>query len=311
MKPQGSPRALVTGGAGFVGSHLVDRVIAEGHEVLVVDDLSSGTLENLAARARFERVDVAVDDLARLFSEWRPSVVFHLAAQASVPVSITDPLRDLAVNVVGTHRVATAAKLAGTQRIVFVSSGGAVYGETVRPATERSLPAPRSYYGVHKLAAEGHIELAGLSYAIARPSNIYGPRQTAGLEGAVVASFLGQAMRAGRLTIHGDGTQTRDFVHVADVVDALWRLAMPDTASGVWNVSSGRRTSVARLAALVEGAVARSLVREWGPRRSGDVTDSAISSARLRRLGWVPSIGIEAGIRGLALDDRAQTDEHG
>jgi UDP-glucose 4-epimerase len=293
------PRPIVTGGAGFVGSHLVDRLLAEGQDVLVLDDLSTGKAGNLARGARLEQVDVASDDLHRVFRAWRPTVVFHLAAQASVSISVREPLRDLAVNVVGTHRVGVAARATDARRLVFVSSGGAVYGETVRPATERTLPAPTSYYGIHKLAAEGHVEMAGVPYAIARPSNIYGPRQTAGLEGAVVASFIDQAARGEPLMVHGDGSQTRDFIHVTDVVEALWRLSRPDVASDTWNLASGRRITIAGLADVVERAVGRPLGRVSGPRRPGDVTHSAISAARLRGLGWRPSIALSAGIGGL------------
>jgi UDP-glucose 4-epimerase len=290
------PRPIVTGGAGFVGSHLVDRLLAEGQQVLVLDDLSSGKARNLAAGARLEQVDVASDDLLRVFRAWRPTVVFHLAAQASVSISVREPLRDLAVNVVGTHRVGVAARASEASRLVFVSSGGAIYGETVRPATERTLPAPTSYYGIHKLAAEGHAEVAGISYAIARPSNIYGPRQAAGLEGAVVASFIDQAARGESLMIHGDGFQTRDFIHVSDVVEALWRLSRSDVPNGTLNVAAGRSMTIAGLADVVEQAAGRPLGRAAGPRRAGDVTHSAMSAGRLRGLGWRPSIGLSAGI---------------
>lgn len=293
------PRSIVTGGAGFVGSHLVDRLLAEGHEVVVIDDLSSGQASNLADEARLEQVDVAGDDLDQIFRAGRPTVVFHLAAQASVPVSVREPLRDLAVNVVGTHRVGLAARASGATRLVFVSSGGAVYGESVRAATERTRPAPTSFYGVHKLAAEGHTALAGLPYAIARPSNIYGPRQAAGLEGAVVAAFIDQAARGEPLMIHGDGSQTRDFIHVTDVVDALWRLSRSDVPSGTWNVAAGRRITIAGLADIVEQALGRQLRRAAGPRRPGDVTYSAISAARLRALGWRPAIGLSDGVKSL------------
>ena len=290
------PRPIVTGGAGFVGSHLVDRLVAEGQQVLVLDDLSSGKARNLATGARLEQVDVASDDLHRVFRAWRPTVVFHLAAQASVSISVREPLRDLAVNLVGTHRVGVAARASEASRLVFVSSGGAIYGETVRPATERTLPAPTSYYGIHKLAAEGHAAMAGIPYAIARPSNIYGPRQAAGLEGAVVASFVDQAARGEPLMIHGDGTQTRDFIHVSDVVEALWRLSRSDVPSGTWNVAAGRSMTIADLADIVEQAAGRPLDRAAGPRRAGDVTHSAMSAGRLRGLGWRPSIGASAGI---------------
>ena len=295
----GPARAVVTGGAGFVGSHLVDRLTAEGYDVLVVDDLSSGRADNLPPETRIERLDVATDDLEPALRAWRPRVVFHLAAQASVPASMNDPLRDLAVNVIGTHRVGVAARNSRADRLLFVSSGGAVYGETTRSATERTSPAPASYYGVHKLAAEGHVALAGLPYAIARPSNIYGPRQSAGLEGAVVAAFLDQS-RAGALHIHGDGSQTRDFVHVRDVVDALWRLADPAAPVGIWNVASGRPVTVAGLAEVVERAIGRPLERIFGARRPGDVTHSAMSPRALRAIGWTPATGLPEGIGELA-----------
>lgn len=299
-------RAIVTGGAGFIGSHLVDRLLADGWEVLVVDDLSTGSLDNLSAAAQLEQRDLADGELDHLFRDWRPRVVFHLAAQASVPASLSDPLRDLAVNVVGTHRVAAAAGAAGADRIVFVSSGGAVYGETRRAATELQRPAPRSYYGVHKLAAEGHLALAGLAYAIARPSNVYGPRQMAGNEGAVVAAFLDQARRGGGLRIHGDGMQTRDLVHVRDAVDALVLLGRKETAIGIWNVAAGRPVTVNRLAAIVEEAVGRPLERSYGPRRSGDVTHSAVSATRLRGLGWRPTINLRDGIHNLSAESASR-----
>jgi UDP-glucose 4-epimerase len=264
-----------------------------------VDDLSSGLSGNLASAARLAQLDIADDEIGDVFRAWRPNVVFHLAAQASVVISVSEPLRDLAVNVVGTHRVGLAARQSGASRLLFVSSGGAIYGETVRVATERTLPAPSSHYGIHKLAAEGHVALAGIPYAIARPSNIYGPRQTAGLEGAVVAAFTDLASRGQPLTIHGDGSQTRDFIHVTDVVEALWRLSRSDAPSGPWNVAVGNGMSIAGLADVVEEAVGRPLGRTPRPRRAGDVMHSAMSAARLRDLGWRPSIALRDGVRAL------------
>jgi UDP-glucose 4-epimerase len=289
--------AIVTGGAGFIGSHLVERLVEAGTRVLIVDDLSTGRTSNVPPAVEVAPLDIASGALEAVFTSWRPSVVFHLAAQASVPISFQDPLRDVAVNVIGTHRVARAARAAGAQRLVFVSSGGAIYGETRRPATEATIPAPASYYGLHKLAAEGHVALAGLPYAIARPSNVYGPRQRAGLEGAVVAAFIVQA-REGALQIHGDGSQTRDFIHVRDVVDALCLLAA-HPVSGTWNVSHGQATSIAELADVVEGIVGVPLERRHLPRREGDVTSSAMTAGPLRRLGWRPTVDLRAGIRGL------------
>ena len=291
-----APRAIVTGGAGFVGGHLADRLIAEGCPLLVVDDLSSGVAANVPREARFESVDIASDGLERLFRSFDPTIVFHLAAQASVPASMADPLRDLAVNVVGTYRVAEAARSSGVERLVFVSSGGAIYGESRRPATEGRLPAPASYYGIHKLTAEGYVARSGLAYAIARPSNIYGQRQGAGLEGAVVASFVDQALASGELRIHGDGRQTRDFIHVSDVTEALARLGRPDRGSGLWNVAVGHATSIIGLADQVEAAIGRPLARSFAPRRAGDVSDSAVSAERLRATGWAPRIDLATGL---------------
>lgn len=292
-------RAVVTGGAGFVGSHLVDALVGDGWDVLVVDDLSTGRPEHLPGAVRIERVDISVDPIEPVVAAWRPEVVYHLAAQASVPLSQRSPLRDLAVNVTGTHRVAAAARAAGAVRLVFVSSGGAIYGETTLAATERTTPAPTAYYGVHKLAAEGHVSLSGLSFAIARPSNIYGPRQTAGLEGAVVATFVGLARAGKPLTIDGDGRQTRDLIHVHDVVSALMLVGERDRPSGIWNVSSGRAISVMALADAVERSSHARLGRVYQPVRLGDVRHAAESSARLRGLGWTPTITLARGIREL------------
>ena len=300
--PVGDGRAIVTGGAGFIGSHLVRRLRSEGWAVLVVDDLSTGRSDRLPADVTLEIRDISADDLETPFRSWRPDAVFHLAAQSSVPASQADPLRDLAVNVIGTHRVTGAARMAGAAALVFVSSGGAIYGETPRAATERTLPAPASYYGVHKLAAEGHVAVSGMPHAIVRPANVYGPGQTAGVDGAVVASFLDQAAAGGPLRIHGDGEQSRDFVHVEDAVDALVLVARLRSEGGgdaVWNVASGRAVTIRALADAVEAAAARSLGRTSLPRRSGDVTRSLLSPARLRSAGWHPSIALDDGLRGL------------
>lgn len=294
--PSPRPRVVVTGGAGFIGSHLVDRLRAEGRDVLVVDDLSTGQLTNLPPGVELERADIATADLEAVLGAWRPQVVFHLAAQASVLLSERDPLRDLAVNLVGTYRVAEAARSSGTGRLVFVSSGGAIYGEAGSPARERRIPNPESYYGVHKLAAEGHVRLAGLPTAILRPSNVYGPRQSGGLEGAVVAAFVGQAVRDGVIRVHGDGTQTRDFVHVRDVVEALWMTGRPGMPDGTWNVAAGRSVSIAALADQVEAAIGLPIGRVHGPRRPGDVDRSTICAAALGRLGWRPTVDLATGL---------------
>jgi UDP-glucose 4-epimerase len=293
------PRALVTGGAGFLGTHLVGRLLADGWRVQIVDDLSTGRRDHVPRAARLDVADIATDDLAGIARDGRPDVVFHLAAQASVPRSVADPARDRAVNVDGTANVLAAGRAAGAARFVFVSSGGAIYGETRRAATERSRVDPKSPYGRHKLEAEGLVARSGISYAVARPSNIYGPGQSAGLEGAVVAAFVARALAREPLAIDGDGRQTRDFVHATDVADALVRLAGPGVADDVWNVSAGHRTSIAELANLVEQEARVTLGRAWRPARAGDVHDSAVASTKLRRLGWRPAVSLRHGIREL------------
>lgn len=292
-------RIVVTGGAGFVGSHLTERLVADGGRVLVVDDLSTGRADVVPGEARLERLDVAREASAAVIVRFRPTVVYHLAAQASVPRSMEAPLRDLEVNVVGSHHVARAARDAGA-RIVFVSSGGAIYGECARSATESTRPAPASFYGVHKLAAERHVAGSGASYAIARPSNIYGFRQAGGLEGAVVAAFLAQADSADALTIDGDGRQTRDFIHVSDVVTALQLLGRASSGEGIWNVSAGRSVTILELARVVERVVGRNLGRRASPPRPGDVRHSSIRSIRLTASGWAPTMPLERGVALLA-----------
>jgi UDP-glucose 4-epimerase len=294
-------RVLVTGGAGFVGSHLVDRLAADGTAVLVVDDLSTGLVDNVPAGARLEQLDITTARLEALLRAWKPALVFHLAAQANVAMSVQDPLRDEAVNVIGTARLLDAARHAGARRFVFVSSGGAIYGSRARAADERSRPNPASPYGLHKLQAERLVARAGIAHAILRPSNIYGPRQLAGLEGAVVATFIEQARSSGSLTIHGDGLQSRDFVHVRDVIAALSLLGREDAPVGTWNVSRGQATTVLSLASIVEAAVGHPLGRVWRGPRLGDVRTSAISSARLRSLGWLPVVELQVGIAELVL----------
>ena len=231
---------------------------------------------------------------------WRPEVVYHLAAQASVPLLHRIRCATSPSTSIGTHRVARRGPRRGrpAARLRLVGRRD-LRRDTARPRPKRHIPAPTSYYGIHKLAAEGHVAISGLPYAIARPSNIYGPRQARGLEGAVVAAFVGQALARQPLTIDGDGGQTRDFVHVRDVVDALVRLGTRATPIGTWNVASGRRVSITALADTVERASGGQLGREWRPERVGDVRDSAISATRLRALGWKPAVSLSRGLREL------------
>jgi len=290
-------RAVVTGGAGFIGSNLVDALLARGDEVVVVDDLSSGKRENVAEGARLVEVSILDPALADVVAEERPEICFHLAAQADVPTSVRRPDFDAEVNVVGTIRVLQAA--GADTSVVLTSTGGAIYGELDRPAREDDLRSPLSPYGVAKLAAEEYLaawnRLHGTRHGTLRFGNVYGPRQEASLEGGVVAIFL-NAMAAGEgTTIFGDGGQTRDFVHVDDVVRAL--LLAPGRG-GVFNIGSGGETSVLELHERCRTVSGDDRPPRQAPPREGDVRRSVLDvSLAERELGWRPEVSLDDGLR--------------
>lgn len=294
-----APPVLVTGGAGFIGSHLVARLLAGGESVVVLDDLSGGDPAYLPPGVPLIEADIADPATARLIAAVQPRAIVHAAAQISVPHSMVDPDRDRAVNLLGTQHVIAGAKAAGNVRVVFLSSGGGIYGETPVPATEATLPRPKSYYSVHKYAAEQYLELSGLPFAIARLANVYGPRQRAGTEGAVAAIFAERLQAGLPITIHGDGEQRRDFVHVHDVAAALTTL-LRARVSGVWNVGSGTAVTINTLLAAAERAFGPAVAIHHAPARPGDVTTSALDVRKIARdLGWRAQIGLEEGIRSL------------
>src|SRR6476646_7755933 len=269
-------RVIVTGGAGFIGSHVSDALVARGDEVHVVDDLSSGRSENLSEGATLHALDIRSEGLVDVATAVQPEAIFHLAAQADVGTSVEQPAHDAAVNVIGTIRVLEAARSGGA-RIVFTATGGAIYGDCERPAREEDERRPLSPYGTAKLAGEEYAatwnRLHGTRHTTLRFANVYGPRQEAGLEGGVVAIFL-DAMAAGEETrIYGDGRQTRDFVHVDDVVRAM--LLAPGKA-GVFNVGSGIETSVFELHERCRAVSGDGREPAFTPAREGDVLRSVL-----------------------------------
>ncbi|HET8606704.1 MAG TPA: NAD-dependent epimerase/dehydratase family protein [Gaiellaceae bacterium] len=286
-------RAVVTGGAGFIGSTLVDALVERGDEVTVVDNLSTGKREFVNPSARLLEQDI------RGLEELDADVVFHLAAQADVGTSVQRPAYDAEVNVVGTVRVLEAARRAGA-RVVFSSTGGAIYGEVERPAAEETPRLPVSPYGIAKLAAEEYLagwnRIHGTRHVVLRFANVYGPRQDSGLEGGVVAIFL-ERMAAGEPTaIFGDGEQTRDFVYVGDVVAAL--LAAAGREGGVFNVGTGEETSVTRLHELCRAVAGVAEPPRYEDARLGDARRSVLDvSLAARELGWRPQVGLEDGLR--------------
>jgi UDP-glucose 4-epimerase len=290
-------RAIVTGGAGFIGSHVAEALVARGDEVHVLDDLSSGRRENVPAGAELHVGDIR--DPGATFEAVQPEVVFHLAAQASVSVSVAKPVFDAEVNVLGTIAVLEAARAHGSQ-VVFASTGGAIYGECEAPATEQWERRPLSPYGTSKLAGEEYLaawnRLHGTRHVSLRYGNVYGPRQDPHGEAGVVAIFL-RAVADGRSpTIFGDGSQERDYVFVGDVVQAT--LAAPRLDGGVLNVSTGRPTSVLELVEAMRRATGREIDPEHGPERLGDLQRSVLDPTLAgRELGWRAEASLEDGLR--------------
>jgi UDP-glucose 4-epimerase len=290
-------RAIVTGGAGFIGSNVVDALLARGDEVHVLDDLSRGKRENVADGARLHVGDIRADTQA-LFAEVSPEVCFHLAAQIDVRVSVENPELDADVNVVGTLRVLEAAREHGG-KIVFSSTGGAIYGECDGPASEDHAREPVAPYGVSKLAAEEYISaynrLYGSSHVALRFGNVYGPRQDPHGEAGVVAIFM-SALRDGKAPrIYGDGTQTRDYVFVGDVVAAS--LAAAAHEGGVFNVGTGNETSVLELYEGIQRVAGIEREPEFADARPGELQRSVLDpSLAERELGWRPERSLDDGL---------------
>jgi UDP-glucose 4-epimerase len=307
-------KSLVTGGAGFIGSHLVDALAARGDQVLVLDDFSSGKRENLtgALKAGAEIAELDVADAQPLFEavgDFAPQSVFHLAAQIDVRTSMADPGFDARLNVVGTVNALEAATRAGASKFVFTSTGGAIYGEGAErtdelPFAETARCAPFSIYGQSKFAAEGYIDLyartRGMAATVLRLGNIYGPRQDPATEAGVVAIFCDLARDGGRPTVFGTGRQTRDYVYVADVVAAVLAAEASDDAGPI-NVGTGVETSVLELVELVGSAFGRDdFEPEFAPAREGEIERTVLDTAgAAERLDWRTERTIEAGLEQL------------
>lgn len=301
-------RILVTGGAGFIGSHVADAYLNRGDDVWIVDDLSSGRRENLPERAHFLQADIGSSEVRALIREIRPHVINNHAAQIDVRVSVDDPRRDARINVDGFLNLAEGAREAGTRRFVYVSSGGVVYGEPdVRPTPETTQKQPLSPYGVTKLAGEFYLnyyrEIHGLGYAALRYSNVYGPRQDPHGEAGVVAIFCNRLLAGQGITVFGDGEQTRDYVFVKDVVAAnllvsdlhLEEGGGPDAVA--FNVGTGVETSVNRLADILEGVAGQWPGRDYRSARPGELRRSCLDAAKIRGRGWSPQWTLEEGLR--------------
>ena len=294
-------RVLVTGGAGFIGSHLTDALLARGDEVTVVDDLSAGRIGRLPKNADVHVQDITVaPQFAALVKMVGPELICHLAAQIDVRASVTAAAADSRVNVTGTVNVLEAALAVGA-RVLFTSTGGAIYGRRVPiPSPETAATSPESPYGTAKYCAEQYVRLFnrlhGTGHGILRFANVYGPRQDPAGEGGVVGIFCSRAFQARPLTIFGRGDQTRDFVYVADTVAAI--LAAADYGRpGTWNVGTGTEVSVLDLAALVAEISGKTIEPEFAPARPGELDRSALSAElACRELGWRPATSLAEGV---------------
>jgi UDP-glucose 4-epimerase len=301
-------QAIVTGGAGFIGSTLVDRLLAEGWKVDVVDDLSSGSLGNLAGarsladrRFSFHRLDVSSPAVVELITHRRPDIIFHLAAQLDVRVSVARPVYDATINILGSLNVCEGAIAAGVKKVVFAGSGGTLYGSPDEIPTREGTPQhPESPYGVSKKAVGDYLhyyrQTRGLEYTVLALANVYGPRQDPHGEAGVVAIFSGKLLARERPIIFGDGSQTRDYVYVDDVVDAFVR-GVEKGGGLLLNIGTGVETSVQQLYDTMAKATGFREPAQYAPPRTGELARSALDPGRAAiHLGWKPFTALDEGV---------------
>lgn len=304
-------RILVTGGAGFIGSHVADRCLAEGHAVTIVDDLSNGRRENVPAQADFHQLDIRSPEAAALVREGGFDAIAHLAAQMDVRKSVEDPVFDAQVNILGTLNLLEAVRAArrvGATRFVFSSTGGAIYGDAATPPNaEHVAKEPDSPYAIAKHSVEQYLSyyarIHGLRAVSMRFANVYGPRQDPHGEAGVVAIFCGKLLRGEALTVFGDGNQTRDYVYVGDVADAMVRAVhfAPEKSAGMnaraFNIGTGVPTSVLELASALMKSAGRSVSVEFAPARPGEQMQSYLTITKAAaELGWRPSVSLSQGL---------------
>lgn len=294
-------KIAVTGGAGFIGSHIVDRYMEAGHEVIVIDNLSTGKKENINPHARFYHIDIRDKGVEAIFDKERPEVVNHHAAQMDVRRSTEDPFFDAEINILGTINLLENSIKYGVKRFIFASSGGAVYGEQRDfPAKEDHPNYPLSPYGISKLAGEKYLhcysEISGLSYISLRYSNVYGPRQNPEGEAGVVAIFIGRILNGKEPIVNGDGEQTRDYIYVDDVVGANMRAILTDE-KGEFNIGTGVETSVNILLRKLIDIMNIDIKAIHGPPKKGEQRRSVLDCAKARNLlGWKPEISLDRGL---------------
>lgn len=295
---------LVTGGAGFIGSHLVRHLLAKGEQVTALDNLSTGLAENLPPEAKLVEMDILDEDLPKVVATGAFDAIVHLAAQTMVDTSIKNPLLDTRENLLGTVQVMEAARAANVKRVIFASTA-AVYGDVKEddlPVREAQPTLPLSFYGLSKLSVEKYLEmyenLYGMEYVVLRFANVYGERQGDGGEGGVISIFA-KAVAEGRdITIYGDGEQTRDFVYAGDIAEGIWAALRTEEVNAAYNLSTQTETSLRELVSLLAEIRRREIVPKYGAEREGDIYKSMLSNSRARRgLDWQPATTLADGLR--------------
>jgi len=295
-------KILVTGGAGFIGSHVVDRLVLEGHSVSVIDNLSTGKIENVNREAKFHKIDIISPRIERVFKKERPELICHFAAQMDVRRSVADPIYDAQSNIIGMLNLMENGLRYGVRKVIFASTGGAVYGEGVPyPTSEECIPRPISPYGISKLTGEHYLIYYnvsyGLNYVVLRYANVYGPRQDPFGEAGVVAIFNQKILRDEQPVINGNGMQTRDYVYVDDVVDAVIASTYNDI-NDVFNVGTGVETSVNELFRHLIEITGKSHIKEvHGQAKKGEQLRSCLSYDKIRKaLDWEPRVPLREGL---------------
>lgn len=294
-------RILVTGGAGFIGSHITDRLVLEGHSVSIIDNLSTGKVDNLNKDAKFYKTDIVNPRIERIFKKERPELICHLAAQMDVRRSVADPVYDAQTNILGMLNILEHAVHYGTRKVIFASTGGAVYGEGgPLPTPESHPPQPLSPYGISKLTGEHYLYFYnatyGLNYTALRFANVYGPRQDPFGEAGVVAIFTQKMLRNEQPVINGDGMQTRDYVFVEDVVNAVMAAISSET-SDIINVGTGIETTVIELFRHLKEITGKKIKEVHGPAKKGEQARSCLNCKKIKKvLGWKPGVPIKEGL---------------
>ena len=295
---------LVTGGAGFIGSHLVRHLLAKGEKVTALDNLSTGLAENLQPEAKLVEMDILDEDLPKVVAAGAFDAIVHLAAQTMVDTSIKNPLLDTRENLMGTVQVLEAARAANVKRVIFASTAAA-YGDVKEddlPVREAQPTEPMSFYGLSKLSVEKYLEMYrkiyGMEYVVLRFANVYGERQGDGGEGGVISIFA-KAVAEGRdITIYGDGEQTRDFVYAGDIAEGIWAALRTEEVNAAYNLSTQTETSLRELVSLLAEIRGREIVPKYGAEREGDIYKSMLSNSRARRgLDWQPATTLAEGLR--------------